>query len=181
MGRSPRYALAAALLFLLAAALLTVGCGQDEELDVKEGEPVELGPLRYNVQLTRFLNRTNVEDRDYLVGQRPAPSGQKYLAVFIEIENDSDATASLPSDVRIVDTRGTVYAPVPSQSLYALKLGTQVPPDGELPAADTTAANGPTGGAMILFLIRDEATENRPLELEIPGIEGEVGKIELDI
>ena len=34
---------------------------------------------------------------------------------------------------------------------------------------------------MVLFLIDTAATENRPLELEIPGPDGETGTVELDI
>ena len=48
-------------------------------------------------------------------------------------------------------------------------------------APDTPAAGGPIKGSMILYLIDEEAAENRPLELEIPGPDGEAGRIELDI
>lgn len=172
-----------AALALIAISLLAVGCGADvdEEKDVKEGEPVKVGELRYNVQLTRFLNPANVEDRDYLTGQRPAPSGQKYLGVFLQVENASDSSAPLPEDYEVRDTRGTLFRPVPSRSLYAMPLGGQLEPDGELPARDTTAASGPIKGAMILFLVREQTADNRPLELEIPGPGDEVGKVELDI
>ena len=46
---------------------------------------------------------------------------------------------------------------------------------------DSTAAEGVIGGAMLLFLVDQNVAENRPLELEIPGEAGEVGRIELDI
>jgi hypothetical protein len=34
---------------------------------------------------------------------------------------------------------------------------------------------------MVLFVIQDASTENRPLELEIPSSSGESGEVELDI
>ena len=37
------------------------------------------------------------------------------------------------------------------------------------------------GGALLLFDVEQEVTENRPLELEIPLEDGETGIIELDI
>ena len=43
--------------------------------DVVEGEPLELGDLQYNVQLTRFLNPDDTEDAEYLVGQPPPTPG----------------------------------------------------------------------------------------------------------
>ena len=34
---------------------------------------------------------------------------------------------------------------------------------------------------MVLFKINDASTENRPLDLEVPSITGENGRVELDI
>lgn len=180
MRTLPRYALAAAL-SLVAAASLAVGCGNEEELDVKEGEPVEVGELRFNVQLTRFLNPTDVEDRDYLVERQPAPPGREYLGVFVEIENEGDSAVRPPAGMEVLDTQDNVYRPLPNRSLYGLNLTAPIPPGGEVPAPDTTAASGPIQGSMILFLVSEDVTENRPLELEIPNPGGETARIELDI
>jgi hypothetical protein len=53
-------ALAAAAMFVLAA------CGEEEETEVIEGEPVELGDVSYNVVTTRFLNPDDSQDAEYL-------------------------------------------------------------------------------------------------------------------
>jgi hypothetical protein len=182
MRRLSRHAVGAALA-LIAISLLTAGCGADvdEEKDVKEGEAVKIGDIRWNVQLTRFLNRADVEDRDYLVGQKPAPNGKKYLGVFVQLDNESDETAVVPEDLEVKDTQGLTYEPLESESLYALPLGGRVGAHQDLPAPSTTAASGPIQGAMILFLVDEESTQNRPLELEIPGPGGENGRFELDI
>jgi hypothetical protein len=197
-----RLATVIALLLAATAVTLLAGCRHgEEELDVVEGEPVQLGELRYNVQITRFLNPEDAEDEGYLVGQEQPPPGEAYLGVFLTVENEGDSAIELPDDFRVVDTEGVEYEPIPSPSPYALELARRgglaeeeaaageisdleplsVPAGGNIPGPDTTAAEGPIGGAMLLFLVDDVVTENRPLELEIPGPEGETGHVELDI
>ena len=51
----------------------------------------------------------------------------------------------------------------------------------QLPEPESTAANGPIQGAMVLFLIDEAATEDRPLILDIPSSAGAAGEVELDI
>ncbi len=176
----PRLALAAAL---LVAVMLLVACGEEQELDVVEGEPVELGELLYTVQLTRFLNPDDPEDEAYLRGQPPLSVDQDYLAVFMTVENEGDEAADLPTTMTIRDTRDNTYKPLDSRSAYALKLGAAVPADAELPRPDTPAATGPIRGAMVPFRVNREVTENRPIELEIPSPSqsGEHARVELDI
>jgi hypothetical protein len=168
----------------LAAILAGVaGCGEEESKEVVEGEPLELGELRFNVQLTRFLNPTDREDGDYLEGQQvPPPEGQEYLGVFIEIENEGDAAERLPTaaDLSVTDISGQAFEAVESDSPFALELGGNIDPNSEVPAPDTPAASGPTQGSIVLFLVPDGIGENRPLELEIVH-RGEDGTIELDI
>jgi hypothetical protein len=177
--RLTRLALVAAL---LAGALTVAGCGEDEEeLDVIEGEPVELGELRYNVQITRFLNPNDPEDEAYLVGQPDASPDEEHLGVFMTIENESDSSVQLPDEMTVVDTRDNKYDPRESESVYALELGATLEGGDELPAPDTPAATGPINGAMVLFLVNRSVTENRPIELEIPSSTGEEARVELDI
>lgn len=177
MGR-PRLRLAAVLLVIV---VLFAACGEEQELEVVEGEPVELGDLLYNVQITRFLNRNDPEDEAYLRGQPGAGPDQEYLAVFMTVENEGDATANLPGEMTIRDTRGNTYEPVDSQSVYALELGSPVEAGEEVPPPDSPAASGPISGAMVLFLVERTVTENRPIELEIPSRAGTEARVELDI
>jgi hypothetical protein len=182
-GRGRTGALAVAL--SLAVALVGAGgCGLDEaEKHVVEGEPLELDELKINLQITRFLNPSDAEDRDYLVGQQlPPPAGQDYLGVFIEIDNEGDDEARLPTaaDLSVVDTTGAAYEPLESDSPFALDLGGTIASHSEVPAPDTPAASGPTQGSIVLFLVPSNIGENRPLELEIT-YRGEDGTIELDL
>jgi hypothetical protein len=162
------------------ASLAAAGCGEEEELDVIEGEPVELGEVRYNVQITRFLNPDDPEDAAYLEGEPDPPSGKAYLAVFMTVENEGDESVKIPEHFEVLDTRDGVYEPVESESPFALAPGTTLGPGAELPAPDTPASSGPIKGAMVLFLVDEFVTENRPLELEIPTAAGD-GRVELDI
>jgi hypothetical protein len=181
LSQSLRRALAVGAVLAGIASVVATGCGEDEnELNVKEGEPLELGDLRYNVQITRFLNPDDAEDAAYLQGEPDPAPGKAYLAVFMTVENAGDDVLDVPGDFRVVDTRDNTYKPVPSDSAYALDPGTPVGSGEDLPAPDTPAASGPIKGAMVLFLVDQGVTENRPLELEIPSSSGD-GHVELDI
>lgn len=165
----------------LVALLAATGCGEEEpETDVPEGEPLELGELAFDVQITRFLNPDSPDDSSYLVGAPPLGEGEQYLAVFMEIDNDGTEPNVVPYPFKIIDTRGTVYLQEEVDNPFALIAGTEIPPEDSVPGPETPAANGPIEGSMILFPILEEAIENRPLKLEVPGPTGQ-GEIELDL
>ena len=181
MSRGRRFpvVLVAALASFLAVLALAA-CGEEEK-EVFEGEPVELGELEWNVLFSRFLNIDDVEDREYLVGLPEPPADAAYLGVFVEVANeDEDSAHTLPEVLTVTDTEHKAYESIPSESPYALRLGTEIGPEEQVPTVDSTAQVGPIKGSMILFLIPDEAAENRPLELEIPGQDGPA-TVELDL
>jgi hypothetical protein len=174
--------LAAVLLCLLSfvAVGCLAGCGEEETTHVEEGEPLELGELRYNIQITRFLNPADTEDAEYLAGQAPEEPGKSYLGVFLVIENESEEEHPSASTYEVLDLEDQRFEPAETESPYALDIGATVPAEGQLPLPDSTAQTGPIKGAMLLFLVDDSVTENRPLELEIGG-EDAAGTVELDI
>ena len=179
--RGVHRAIAAALCVALIGGAAACG-GEEQESHVVEGEPIELGDLRINVQITRFMNPALPDDGEYLVDEPEPPQGQDYLAVFMDIENEGDEDVRLPTaeQLEIVDTTGAVYHPIESESPFALPLGEEVSPGEEIPAVDTPASSGPIQGSFVLFLLDAAAAENRPLELEIEA-DGEKGTVELDI
>jgi hypothetical protein len=176
---------ALALVFALALALLGVaGCGDNDlGTEADEGVPIQLGDLKINVQETRFLNPAQADDKEYLAGQQlPTPAGKSYLGVFLTIHNQGDDAVRLPTNaqISIVDTTGAAYQSIPSGTDFAAPLGTELAGGGDIPAPGTAAANGPTQGAIVLFLLDQGVSENRPLKLEI-DFQGETGDITLDI
>ena len=174
--------IAIALLALAALALPAAGCGgEEEELDVAEGEPIVVDDVSYNVVLSRFLNPDDTEDEAYLEGQEPPPPDFLYFGVFMQVENDSEEDISLPEEMVVVDTLETRYVPLETESPFALPLGAPLPAGSKYPVPNSIAADGPTQGNLVLFLLEEESTENRPLELEVGLENGETGLIELDI
>lgn len=173
------------LLAALALAVLSLGataCGyESHEKDVVEGEPVELGELKYNVTFSRYLNPNDTEDSAYLVGQPPAPDGSTYFGVFFEIQNESEEPQQLPSTLEITDAEKQRYEVLPSESLYALELGGEVEAEEQVPVLDSTAQLGPIEGSIALFLLPEAASENRPLILHIPAADGEDASVTLDL
>ncbi|HKH23734.1 MAG TPA: hypothetical protein VKA88_08925 [Solirubrobacterales bacterium] len=182
MRRGNKGALAIALALVLAL-LGVAGCGNDLSKEADEGVPIKVGDLEINVSETRFLNPSQPDDSEYLSGQKlPPPAGQAYLGVFLTVHNAGDDAVTLPTqeETSIVDTTGAAYQAIPSHTAFAAPLGTELGSGQDIPKPDTAAANGPTQGAIVLFLVDQAVNENRPLELEIE-YEGETGDITLDI
>ena len=169
------------LLALIGFAAAVSGCGEEEaEAEAKEGEPLELGDLAFNIQITRQLNPFSSEDAAYLKGAPELLPNEEYLGVFMQVTNEGDEAAVVPEPFHVIDTRGTLYDQVELENEWALRPGTPVEPEETIPGPETAAKNGPIEGSLILFVIPEEANENRPLVLEIPGPDG-VGEIVLDL
>ena len=176
-------ALLAALVIAFSGFALTA-CMPDEHGEgievVIEGEPIEVDPFEYNVLFTRPLNRFDVEDREYLVGQ-PAPEpGFTYIGVFVKVENVDDVPHSIPETFEIVDTADGRHESIESESIYALPTGEKLDPGERRPEIDSTAQVGPIGASLLLFKVPDEVLELRPVELELEG-EEERAAVELDL
>lgn len=173
-----------ALLALVLAAFALAACGyESDEKEVVEGEPVALGELKYNVIFSRFLNPDDNEDSAYLVGQPTPPPGSAYFGVFFEVQNETDHTQVLPETLTIIDTEDNEYEVAESESIFAFPLGGEVEGEEQIPVLDSAAQLGPIEGSVAIFLLPDEASENRPLVLHIPPAEEgeEGGEVTLDL
>ena len=71
----------------------------------------------------------------------------------MRVQNEGDTSAQVPTDMSVVDTVGDSFKPLPSDSLFALKLGGTLHGGDELPEGESVAANGPIQGSMVLFRI----------------------------
>src|SRR3954449_3272518 len=164
LGSKTRLAAVLAAVVAIAAGVVLSGCDTAPENadQVVEGQGIKLDDLLFNVQITRELNPGDTEDKAYLVGQKPLGPDEYYLGVFMRVENEGSSPAQLPTDFTIVDTVGDTFKPLPSNSLFALKLGGTLQGGDELPAGESAAANGPIQGAMVLFRIDGSAIQDRP-------------------
>ena len=107
-----------AVLALLAA--LALGACGDSHTKVTTGTYagesganapyLNVGPLVYEVQLSRELNPYAVEDSAYLQGLTPAQRklgpGQEWFGVFIQVYNDTSAPIQSASELTVTDTQG---------------------------------------------------------------------------
>jgi hypothetical protein len=177
------------LLPLALAALALGACGNKEERTLHgatEGIYIDVGDLKYQVQISRVLNPNDREDRAYLVdlpADQQLGAAENWFAVFMRVENDSDKAAPAANAYSIKDTQGNVYKPVSMgpKNVFAYRPAVLQPED-ILPLPDTAAAEGTIQGSMVLFKIPVANFQNRPLVLQIPAPEGgETGTVDLDV
>jgi hypothetical protein len=181
----------------LLALLALGGCG-DSHTRVSTGTYagesgknapyLNVGPLVYEVQLSRELNPANIEDAAYLKGLTPAESriapGQEWFAVFLQVYNQTSAPLPAATSVTVTDTQNNVYTPlVPNATNEFAYRGGLVPAKGELPLPESVASSGATGGAVLLYKIQVVSLDNRPLELKIvdPNDASQTASAELDV
>jgi hypothetical protein len=186
-----RLALVLALLAVVAA-----GCGHDEneataiqQTAETEGLYLDVNGLKYQIQLSRYMNPADVEDQEYLVGlgeNAAAPGGDEiYFGVWVRVENVSeDETLPAASEWAIHDTQENIYRPIPLDTdinPFAFE-PVDVPPKTVIPLASSAAGQGPIQGSLLLFKIRNESFQNRPLELKFSNGGGsQEGTYDLDV
>jgi hypothetical protein len=171
-----------ACLMLLALAVTVSACGwSNDSKQAVEGESLQLGELKYILTFSRYLNPNDTEDAAYLEGVPPANKGESYFGIFFEIQNESDKPQKLPSTLTIKDADGNEYGRISNESIFGLPLSGEVEPEEQIPVLDSPAQQGPIEGSVVVFLLPEEASENRPLTLLIATPEGERGEVTLDL
>jgi hypothetical protein len=177
-------------LLLVAFAVVAVGaCGNKESRTLHadtEGEYVDVGPMKYQVQISRLLNPNDPEDRGYLVdlpaGESLGPDDE-WFAVFMRVENGSEHAAPVASQYEIVDTQENTYTPIEMgpKNVFAYRPGV-LGAHQVLPFSDSPAGQNTIQGALLLFKIPVANFENRPLELRISSTQTkDVGTVDLDV
>jgi hypothetical protein len=189
MARLLRIILATALLGVVAA-----GCGSEEEETTAvvadtEGLYLDVNGLKYQIQMSRYMNPSDVEDREYLVGlpesSSPPSEDEIYFGVWVRVENTSeDETRPAASIWEIHDTQENVYRPIALDTdvnPFAFE-PVDVPPKTVIPLATSAAGQGPVQGQLLLFKLPNDAFQNRPLELKFRnGGSGQEGTYDLDV
>jgi hypothetical protein len=198
MNRPSRIPRAWLLVTLLVPVLALSACSDNSHTRVTTGTYagesgqnapyLNVGPLIYEVQLSRELNPYDTEDAAYLRGLTPAQRllrpGEEWFAVFMQVYNETSKPHLVSTNLTISDTQENVYSPiVPDATNEFAYRGGLLGPKARLPALNTVAANGPTQGALLLYKIKIVSLDNRPLELKIvdPLDPSQTASAELDV
>jgi len=180
------------MVLALAAALVAGGCGNKEKTTTEastEGVYLDVGDLKYQVQISRILNPSDVEDRNYLTqlpqGTLPPKADEAWFGVWMRVQNTND-TKSLPtaSNFEIRDTQDNVFRPYDQAgNVFAYLPVDKLGPQEVLPNPDAPAGFGPIQGSLILFKLTNTSLANRPLEFRIisPTDPSNVGTVDLDV
>ena len=178
------------LLAALACALLAAGCGNKQDtvtFGETEGIYLDIDELKYQVQISRYMNPSDVEDRNYFVGLPTGtaePAGDEtWFGVFIRVQNQTDRAIAPANDFTIVDTQEQVYRPIPldaNVNPFAYQPD-PIGPRSLIPRADSVAAEGTVQGSLLLFKVKNTALQNRPLEFRFRRGSGQVGVVDLDV
>jgi hypothetical protein len=174
----------------LACALLAAGCGNKQEtvtLGETEGIYLDIDNLKYQVQISRYLNPNDVEDKAYLMGlpdSTSEPSGDEtWFGVFIRVQNTTDEAIAPANDFVIEDTQEKIYRPIPldtNVNPFAYK-PEPVPPKGLIPELGSVASETTIQGSLLLFKVKTESLQNRPLEFRFKRGSGTTGIVDLDV
>jgi hypothetical protein len=166
---------------LAAATAAATGCTREAEKGepLREGLAAEVAGVKYTVFITRQVNQRLASDRAYYRGPEPK-AGFTYYGVFVKVCNET-AGFKRPieyDEFRVKDSQGNEFEPVEQEpdnvfAYHARRLSQHAC----VPEAGSPPATGPTGGALLLFEFPVQTLENRPLELEIEGVD-EKGKVE---
>lgn len=178
------------VLAALLIALVAGGCGhKDETVAANEGLYTVVDGLKYQIQMSRYMNVNDVEDREYLKGL-PAGTAQPnadetWFGVWVRVQNEGDKTLPSADTWEIHDTQKNVYRPIPidtNANVFAFQKGVDVPPATILPLSSSAAGQGPIQGSLLLFKVKTDSLQNRPLELHFSnGQQGQTGVYDLDV
>jgi hypothetical protein len=178
--------LATALTCVTVLASGLAACGNKDEVPgteepAREGLEVRLEGIDYNVFITRQLNTKVQPDSAYYNGPEPG-RGETLYGVFLQVCNNGKEPAPTAEEFSVVDNQGNEYEPteLPEENAFAYHAG-ELGPKACIPEAGSVAQLGPTAGSMLLFRLPLQATENRPLELEVSAPAGGKRSFELDL
>jgi hypothetical protein len=177
---------------VIAAALTLAACGNKETVIHQaetEGIYVNVGALKYQVQISRALNPGAIaEDRTFLDGVDPAEAelgaDEVWFAVFVRVENETGDPQVPAPEFELEDQEGNAFEPVEIEDTNPFHYDTNpIRPHGYAPGPDTIARQvGSVGGMLQLFKLKHTTLDNRPLELTIrSGSSDDEATVAIDI
>jgi hypothetical protein len=172
------------------AALAAAGCGSNEGPQTSgntEGVYIDVGDLKYQVQISRILNPADIEDQAYLrgVSQGVAPADDEvWFAIFMRVQNETDRPLRPADTFTMVDTAGDEYTSLNLDekiNVFAYK-PSPIPAGGLVPQLSSPPADNTIQGSLLLFKVKVAALYNRPVVLHLTSSRGgPTGTISLDI
>lgn len=177
-----------AALVLAAVGLSACGGGHLPPNEAEsEGQYFQVGDLKYQVQISRQINPTDPEDKQYLGGAslgslRLAPD-QTLFGVFMRVENETGAPLNSAGDFIITDTQGNKFRPVPLDNPFSYRVEPIAPNEGTEPNSVEPAHYAPTQGKLVLFKLPNASLDNRPLRMAVRSPDGKYheGVVTLDV
>lgn len=179
-------------LVVLMSLVLVVGltaCGNKKSRITHaetEGVYVDLGKMKYQVEISRPLNAADTEDKEYLRGVSDTLGPQDtWFAVFVRVQNESNSFQHPATQYDIVDTLNNTFNPVAVDAKanpFAYDPA-PIPGKGLLPNPDSLPAQTSINGELLLFKIPRLNLDNRPLVLQIhdPANFQTVDTVNLDV
>ena len=181
----------ARLLMLLALTTVLAGCAEKIEtrtVGETEGLYIDIGELRYQVQISRIINPADIEDRHYLTGlpegTLPPKADEAWFGVWLRVQNTtSEKTLQTAEQFQIVDTQEHEFEPIELEGNPFAYAPQALGPNTVLPDSESPPGQGPIQGSLLLFKLTNEALQNRPLEFKIQSPEqaDDIGIVDLDI
>ena len=186
MRPRPRHIAAAIAVVGLALPLGACGKEKTTTFGATEGTYLDVGPIAYQVQISRILNPHDVEDRNYMEGvPGKLAADEVWFAVFVRGQNTSAHTQQAADDFEITDTLDKRFRPVAIAKTNPFAYKARSVAHGQLiPSGSSAAGSGVVQqGAMLLFKIKLSSLSDRPLEFHIksPTVPQKEGTVELDV
>jgi hypothetical protein len=179
------------MVLALASALALAGCGNRLEVRTQgetEGLYIDIGELKYQVQISRIINPQDIEDRHFLTGlpsgTLPPKGDEAWFGVWIRVQNTaSEGAFQTADDFEIVDTQEHSFEPIELEGNPFAYAPERLGPNAVLPNSESPAGQGQIQGSLLLFKLTTEALQNRPLEFKIvsPTDPSNVGIVDLDV
>jgi|SRR5919198_2511406 hypothetical protein len=176
-------------LMALVLALALSACGNKEKevhFGATEGAYLDLGGLKYQVQISRELNPADPEDHGYLIGadQKTVRPDEAWFAVFMRAQNFTGQAHPAAREFELSDTQGNKWLPIPlpPQNVFAYRPVT-VGANAVLPLPDSPAGENTIQGSLVLFKVPFANFANRPLVLKIvdPTDPAHSAEVDLDV
>ena len=182
----------------LIVALFACGglsaCGKHEATGLvrtaeTEGIYLDVGDLKYQVQVSRQFNPEDVQDKAFLEGipraERKLKPDEVWFGVLMRVQNTTSKAILPASDIQITDTQDEVFKPLELEpsNVFAYRANVAIPAGETVPEIDSPGYDSPSRGALILFKLTLAGLNNRPLELkfESRSVPQQTGIVDLDV